>query len=129
MATRKKPAREKKRYWLSFDLGLRGNYDSLYEWLDRQEAQECGDSIATFRSDRTRDQIAKELAEILRGTKNARAYLINLKEGAGLCWEREKYPLGKDSPRFPRITAATATKHEDDSRRRWISHRRVRSAR
>ena len=77
-----------KRYWLSFDLGLHGNYDSLYEWLDRQEAQECGDSIATFRSDRTREQLAKELKDLLRGTKNARAYLITTKEGG-------RFVLGK----------------------------------
>jgi hypothetical protein len=36
------------RYWLSFDLGLQGDYDSLYAWLDKQGAQECGDSVATF---------------------------------------------------------------------------------
>jgi hypothetical protein len=36
------------RYWLSFDLGLQGDYDNLYAWLDKQGAQECGDSVATF---------------------------------------------------------------------------------
>ena len=77
-----------KRYWLSFDLGLHGNYDSLYEWLDRHEAQECGDSVATFRSDRTRDQITKELKDILQETKNARVYLVNMKEGG-------RFVLGK----------------------------------
>ena len=79
-----------KRYWLSYDLGLHGNYDALYEWLDRQEAQECGDSVATFRSDRTRDQITKELKGILQETKNARAYLINTKEGGRFVLGRRK---------------------------------------
>jgi hypothetical protein len=49
MTIRKRPARENKRYWLSFDLGLRGNYDSLYEWLDAHSASESGDSLATRR--------------------------------------------------------------------------------
>jgi hypothetical protein len=77
-----------KRYWLSFDLGLQGNYDTLYEWLDRQDAGECGDSLATFRSDRTRDQLAKELKTILGETKSARVYLIDMKEGG-------RFVLGK----------------------------------
>jgi len=33
------------RYWLSFDLGLRGNYELLYAWLDAMEAKECGDNV------------------------------------------------------------------------------------
>ena len=69
-----------KRYWLCFDLGLHGSYDALYEWLDQQEAGECGDSVATFRSERSREQITKELKNLLRGAKNARVYLITLKE-------------------------------------------------
>jgi hypothetical protein len=79
-----------KRYWLSFDLGLHGNYDGLFEWLDKQEAQECGDSVATFRSDWNRDRIARELKSILRGTKNARVYLISMKEGGRFILGRRK---------------------------------------
>ncbi|MCY4612463.1 MAG: hypothetical protein OXB94_02425 [Nitrospira sp.] len=32
--------------WLSYDLGIRGDYESLYSWLDDHEAKECGDSVA-----------------------------------------------------------------------------------
>ncbi|PYK61911.1 MAG: hypothetical protein DME43_01430 [Verrucomicrobia bacterium] len=32
--------------WLSFDLGVKGDYESLYKWLDARNAFECGDSIA-----------------------------------------------------------------------------------
>ena len=32
--------------WLSFDLGLRGDYEGLYGWLDQHEAKECGDGVA-----------------------------------------------------------------------------------
>lgn len=34
--------------WLSYDLGIRGDYQSLYSWLDDHEAKECGDSIASL---------------------------------------------------------------------------------
>lgn len=62
------------RYWLSYDLGLRGNYDELYEWLDRLDARECGEAMATFESDETREQIKSELGKLLG--KSARVYLI-----------------------------------------------------
>lgn len=98
-----------KRYWLSYDLGLHGNYETLYEWLDRQEAQECGDSVATFRSDRTRDQITKELKDILRGTKNARAYLISTKEGGRFVLGRRKVSPWKG---FAQVSADTGDRDE-----------------
>ena len=62
------------RYWLSFDLGLKGNYDGLYGWLDNLKAKECGDSVATFTSDKTVERLQKELRRIL-GT-SARVYLV-----------------------------------------------------
>jgi hypothetical protein len=36
------------RVWLSYDLGIKGDYGDLYLWLDEHKALECGDSIATF---------------------------------------------------------------------------------
>jgi hypothetical protein len=62
------------RFWLSFDLGLRGNYEELYQWLDAAGAHECGDNVATFVMNKTREQITAELSKILE--KNARIYLI-----------------------------------------------------
>ncbi len=34
--------------WLSFDLGVLGDFEGMYEFLDSHGAQECGDSLATF---------------------------------------------------------------------------------
>ena len=82
------------RYWLSFDLGLQGNYDALYSWLDQHQAKECGDSIATFQSNKARDQLAKELKDLLGETKNARIYIINKKSGG-------KFVLGRRKLRAP----------------------------
>ena len=38
----------KQRVWMSFDLGVRGDYDGLYQWLDEKGAVECGNGVATF---------------------------------------------------------------------------------
>jgi len=32
----------KKLIWIAFDLGVRGDYDGIYEFLDTHEAKECG---------------------------------------------------------------------------------------
>jgi hypothetical protein len=61
-------------YWLSYDLGIRGNYNELYNWLDAQDASECGESVATFRSSLTPDEIKNELEHVVG--KDARIYLI-----------------------------------------------------
>lgn len=34
--------------WLAFDLGLQGDYAGLFAFLDRLEAQECGNGLAVF---------------------------------------------------------------------------------
>ncbi|MGH7934548.1 MAG: hypothetical protein ACREQN_15490, partial [Candidatus Binataceae bacterium] len=62
------------RYWLSFDLGLRGNYEGLYQWLDNLKARECGDSAATFVSDISPDEMKKQLSKI--AGPSGRAYLV-----------------------------------------------------
>jgi hypothetical protein len=38
----------KKIAWMSFDLGVQGDYEGLYRWLDAQGARECGDNLALF---------------------------------------------------------------------------------
>ena len=92
MATRKRPTRESKRYWLSYDLGLRGNYDALYEWLDTHSASECGDSLATFKSDRTSDELRKELIDLLGETGKVRVSLIAAGSGSFLIGKRKAAP-------------------------------------
>ena len=79
------------RYWISYDLGLRGNYDQLYAWLDKQSARECGDSVATFLSDKTRDQVTRELSRVVDLDRNPRIYIINMKQGG-------KFIFGKRKP-------------------------------
>ena len=72
-----------RRYWVSFDLGLSGEYEELYAWLDRQEARECGDSVATFRSIKSREQIEKELEQVVNMKRKPRIYIIDRHKGGG----------------------------------------------
>ncbi|HZL26239.1 MAG TPA: hypothetical protein VFC39_06880 [Acidobacteriaceae bacterium] len=77
MSTRKRAERKMKRFWLSYDLGLRGDYSGLYQWLDGKDAKECGDSIATFLSDRTQEEIEGQIKETVGDdAPRARVYLI-----------------------------------------------------
>ena len=38
----------KKAVWLSYDLGVKGDYSGLYRWLDNHRAKECGVGLAFF---------------------------------------------------------------------------------
>ena len=65
--------------WLSYDLGVRGDYESLYIWLDFYEARECGDSFAALHYEYKRNlesEIKKDLKESVNLRKSDRIYLI-----------------------------------------------------
>ena len=71
---------KKRTFWLSYDLGLRGNYNGLYRWLDKYKAKECGDSIAVFeyelKTDDPKEELKSELLENVEFNKTDRIYLI-----------------------------------------------------
>jgi len=100
-------ARHRTRYWLAFDLGLRGDYTALYEWLDRHDAKECGESVATILSDQARDRIANELSILLANQPNARVYIIDSKPAG-------RFIVGKRRKSPPWIGYAEVAKNEDD---------------
>lgn len=58
----------KKTIWISYDLGLKGNYSQLYSWLDERDAKECGNSIAYIATDEFNGNIPKELKNSLEDT-------------------------------------------------------------
>lgn len=70
-------------FWLSYDLGVGGDYPSLYQWLDDRQALVCGNGIAFFKMDDPEnkgfDLLKKELEEH-----------VDLKPGNVL------YAIGKD---------------------------------
>lgn len=70
--------------WISYDLGIRGDYEGLYAWLDGQDAKECGDSLAVlvFRFEKTPqhkslpDALKAELKKSLKIDKATRIYVV-----------------------------------------------------
>lgn len=80
-----------KAVWLSFDLGIGGDYPGLYKWLDNHEALECGDSVAFFNYDIESSEI-KNLVRIIKEdiTKN-----VNLRAGDRLYMIRREGSLIK----------------------------------
>ncbi|MCK5519555.1 MAG: hypothetical protein KAI81_00455 [Candidatus Marinimicrobia bacterium] len=56
---------KKKNIWLSYDLGIKGDYPGLYRWLDMRNAKECGTSVAHLSFEYLSDFL-KELIEDLK---------------------------------------------------------------
>lgn len=72
--------------WLSFDLGLRGDYEGIYTWLDQQEAKECGDSLAFIKYDHDGDLLSTlktDLEDAIEITKKTRIYVTFRNQDTG----------------------------------------------
>ena len=76
----------KRIYWPSYDLGVGGDYEKLYEWLDDHDAKPCGQSVAFFtyecqRRDIDIDEALKqELTRLLELRPNNKLYIIRPKD-------------------------------------------------
>jgi hypothetical protein len=99
MAASDKVFKRKKTIWLSYDLGLRGDYSGLYTWLANKDAKECGDSIAVFKVNVTGDivdTITNELKEAVKFTATDRVYIIykdkDLNKGKFIIGNRKRSP-------------------------------------
>ena len=71
----------KKFVWLSFDLGVKGDYEGLYAWLDSQNARECGESLAGFNFEVTDERrlptlLKKALSDVVELDKRSRIYVV-----------------------------------------------------
>ena len=65
--------------WLFFDFGVRGDYESLYKWLDSREAKECSENAAyiNFRYEENLvDEVTTSLQSTIKMTPANRVYLI-----------------------------------------------------
>jgi len=65
--------------WVSYDLGVRGDYEALYAWLDDHEAKECGNNLAFFNYEYPHsllDTLTTEIRATLEITKQTRIYVI-----------------------------------------------------
>ena len=74
-----------KSYWLSYDLGVGGNYDKLYGWLDDHNAVPCGDSVAFFKYQYDKnvnpdEKLKEDLLHSLELRAGNKLYLIRLND-------------------------------------------------
>lgn len=77
---------KEKVYWMSYDLGVGGDYEHLYQWLDDHEAKPCGNSVAFFTYEYNTEDPENELMEDLQKTVTLEPgnviYVVRQKEGA-----------------------------------------------
>ena len=73
----------KSRIWLSYDLGLHGDFPGLYRFLDNQDAQEIGHSSATFMFETQAEDeegflraLETKIKEVMEVDKNTRLYVV-----------------------------------------------------
>ena len=69
----------KKTIWVSFELGVSGDYEGMYAWLDGHGGKECGDSIAVIEYEPRKDLLAELKSDIQQSVemdKKSRVYVI-----------------------------------------------------
>jgi hypothetical protein len=96
-----------KRVWLVFDLGVKGDYEGLYSWLDAQAARECGDNVACFTYSYTDDLVTElrtHLESVMTIEKKSRMYVVysnpetNRPKGSFLFGRRKSPPWAGYGP-------------------------------
>jgi hypothetical protein len=67
--------------WIAYDLGVKGDYESLYSWLDARGAVECGDSLAFLRYEHRAglaESLKRDLTAAVEFGRHGRVYLIHM---------------------------------------------------
>lgn len=94
--------------WISYDLGVQGDYSSLYAWLDTHGAKECGDSLAFLNYEHggsVKKQLTADLKKAMIIDKRTRIYVIyreaetNKNKGAFIFGGRREPPWTGYSPK------------------------------
>jgi hypothetical protein len=70
--------------WVSFDLGVKGDYEGMYAWLDSHGAKECGDGLACFwyeHGGKLLPRLTKDFRDHVTIDSRSRIYVIQLVEG------------------------------------------------
>jgi len=91
---------KEKLVWISFDLGVSGDYEGMYAWLDNHSGKECGDSLAAIKYEPKLDMIAEMKSDIKKSVelnKKSRIYIIYRSDdgkmkGSFLCGARKQAP-------------------------------------
>jgi hypothetical protein len=58
--------KKKKSFWLSYDLGLKGNYEGLFSFLDNVGAIECVNKLAYFTYEYQTDDFPDEIQNVIK---------------------------------------------------------------
>lgn len=69
-----------KKVWLTYDLGIKGDYPGLYRWLDIHNAKECGNSVAFFSYEYENDlfiELADDLKKNIEFKNGDRIYIVS----------------------------------------------------
>jgi hypothetical protein len=91
----------KKTVWISFDLGVSGDYEGMYAWLAEHDAKECGDSMALVKVDDARGGIVpavrRDIKKSVKLTPRSRMYMVYRNEddkvkGTWLVGSRKQAP-------------------------------------
>ena len=65
--------------WISYDLGIKGDFNGLYQWLDTHKGKECGNSTAfinyTYKTDFF-SELKKDIEENIEIKSTDRIYII-----------------------------------------------------
>jgi hypothetical protein len=65
--------------WISYDLGIKGDYSGLYRWLDIHKSKECGTSTAFLNYEFKKDlisELTQDLKSNIEFKSGDRIYLI-----------------------------------------------------
>ncbi len=70
----------KKAVWISYDLGVRGDYEGIYAWLDDHKARECVGNLAFVDYECDGDDLLEclrqDLGKAIEVTKRTRIYVV-----------------------------------------------------
>lgn len=80
MQARKVEGMRNANVFISYDLGVTGDYDGLYSWLDNHDAKECGSGAAYITEFPFDDDLVSELKSNLEENvsldKRTRIYIV-----------------------------------------------------
>ena len=100
----------KKTVWISYDLGVRGDYEGLYYWLDDHNAKECGNSVAILEYDyanRFVEDLQNDISKNVRLDTHDRIYIIWREDGKikgkFLSGKRKAAPWTGYGPQEPQV--------------------------
>ena len=69
--------------WLTYDLGVNGDYEGMYAWLDNPGAKECGGSVAYWQFIHDGDlpaSLKSDIERVVALNKRSRIYVIYKKD-------------------------------------------------